>query len=242
MTKEINSIEDELEQAKAYAEKCENELKEFAYMVSHDLKAPLRAINQLAGWLAKDHGESLSEEGKELIDLLMGRLDRMNNLMEGILQYSRIGRIREPEREVDINGMIRNVLATINPPENIRINSENLPSVVFEPMRIEQVFRQLIENAVRYNDKPEGLVNISADEEGDFVRFTVSDNGPGIPEKDHDKIFLIFQTLSPKDEVDSVGVGLTLVKKIIELKGGRVWVESKPGQGANFHFTVPKKH
>ncbi len=239
MAKEKISIEEELEQARAYAEKCENELKEFVYIVSHDLKAPLRAINQLAGWLAKDHGESLSEEGKELIDLLMGRLDRMNNLMEGILQYSRIGRIREPEREVDINGMIRNVLTTINPPENIKVESENLPSVIFEPMRIEQVFRQLIENAVRFNDKPEGLISISAIEDTDFVRFTVSDNGPGIPEKDYQKIFQIFQTLSPKDEIDSVGVGLTLIKKIIESKGGSIWVESELGQGAKFHFTTP---
>jgi signal transduction histidine kinase len=238
---DISALKEELKEARQRAEACENEFKEFAYIVSHDLKAPLRAVNQLAGWLAQDHGDSLNDEGKELIQLLRGRLDRMNNLMDGILQYSRIGRIREQEREIDLNGMIRNILEALGVPSHIQVDVENLPSVVFEPARIEQLFRHLLENAIKFMDKQEGVMRVSSKNQGNAVEFMVSDNGPGIPEKDYDKVFQIFQTLSPRDEIESVGVGLTLVKKIVELRGGRIWITSAPGKGTTFHFTIPQK-
>jgi signal transduction histidine kinase len=237
----LSGLEAELKEAKERAENCENEFREFAYIVSHDLKAPIRAVNQLAGWLAQDHASALSDDGKELIKLLRERLDRLNNLMDGVLQYSRIGRIREQEREIDLNGMIRNVLESLNPPHSIQVKVENLPSVIFEPGRIEQLFRHLLDNAIRFMDKPEGSIKVISIDEADRIRFHVMDNGPGIPEKDYDKVFQIFQTLAPKDEVDSVGVGLTLAKKIVESRGGSIWVESEPEKGTSIIFTVPKK-
>lgn len=216
------------------------ELNDFAYIVSHDLRAPLRGISSLAGWIATDYADRFDEEGKKQIQLLIGRAKRMHSLIDGILQYSRVGRIKEEKLEVDFNNLVKNVIDLINPPKNIEIEiKNNLPIILCEATRIEQIFQNLISNAVKYMDKSEGEIKIKCSKEGNYWEFAVADNGPGIEEKYFEKIFQIFQTLKPRDEVESTGIGLSIVKKIVEMYGGKVWLESKVGCGSTFYFTLP---
>jgi len=223
-------------------ESANNELKEFAYVVSHDLKAPLRGIKTLTDWIMTDYADKLDEDGKKQLDLLVNRVDRMHNLIDGILQYSRVGRVKEKQVKVNLNELLTEVIDMIASPENITIKVENeLPTITCERTRIQQVFQNLLSNSAKYMDKPQGLIRVSCVEEKDFWKFGVTDNGPGIEEKFFGKIFQMFQTLAPRDEFESTGVGLTVVKKIVELYSGKIWVESKIGEGSTFFFTLPKK-
>jgi light-regulated signal transduction histidine kinase (bacteriophytochrome) len=223
-------------------EKTNQELKEFAYIVSHDLKAPLRGIDTLVRWISTDYADKFDETGKEQMDLLLNRVKRMHNLIDGILQYSRIGRVKEDKTVVNLNELVPDIIDLIVPPENISITIEDeLPMIECEKTRIIQVFQNLLSNAVKYMDKPQGQIRVGCVEEDGCWKFSVSDNGPGIEEKYFEKIFQLFQTLAPRDEVESTGVGLTVVKKIVEMYGGRIWVESKVGKGSTFFFTLPKQ-
>ncbi|MEA3324493.1 MAG: ATP-binding protein [Euryarchaeota archaeon] len=226
-------------------ERSNNELKDFAYIVSHDLKAPLRAITSLAEWLAADYGDKLDEGGREQLELLKNRTRRMHNLIESILTYSRIGRLEEEKEEVDLNTLVSEVIALIDPPEDITIEVVGeLPTIPFERTRMEQIFQNLIGNAALYMDKPEGRITVSCSDDngGDSNwKFSVADNGPGIDEKYYKKIFQMFQTLRPREEIESTGVGLTIVRKIVRMHGGEITVESKLGEGSTFHFTIPKE-
>ncbi len=222
-------------------EAANQELADFAHVVSHDLKAPLRAIDSLAKWLAADYKDKFDDEGREQLNLLLGRVKRMHDLIDGILQYSRAGRIREEAVEVDLAELVPEVIDLLGPPSRIRVAVETpLPTVIIERTRIAQVFQNLLSNAIKYMDKPEGLVRVGCAEEGGFWKFYVSDNGPGIEEKDQQRVFQLFQTLKPRDRADSTGVGLAVVKKAVDLYGGKVWIESKVGEGSTFYFTLPK--
>jgi two-component system sensor kinase FixL len=217
------------------------ELKDFAYIVSHDLKAPLRGIKTLVDWITADSGDKLDEESRQQMKLLTGRVNRMHNLIDGILQYSRVGRTEGEMVQVNLNELIPEVIDMIAPPENITITIENeLPTIMFEPTRITQVFQNLLSNAVKYMNKPKGLIKVGSIEEDGFWKFYITDNGPGIEEKHFEKIFQMFQTLAPRDEFESTGVGLTVTKKIVELYHGKIWVESKVGEGSTFFFMLPK--
>jgi light-regulated signal transduction histidine kinase (bacteriophytochrome) len=221
-------------------ESISKEFQDFVYIVSHDLKAPLRAIKALTDWLAADYADKFDAEGKEQLNLLLSRVNRMNNLLDGVLQYSRIGRLTEAPVQIDLNKLMPEVIESLAPPANIHITVENqLPVITSELTRIQQVFQNLLSNAVRFMDKPEGVIKVGCTEENGFWKFSVSDNGPGIAEQHFEKIFKLFQTLQPKDQFESTGVGLTLVKKIVELYGGRIWLTSKLGEGATFFFTLP---
>lgn len=222
-------------------EDANEELKSFAYVVSHDLKAPLRAIGALADWLSTDYVDKFDEEGKEHMRLLVSRVHRMGNLIDGILQYSRVGRVREAPVAVDVGEILRDVIDFIAPSPNVNIIVEkSLPTIVIEPTRIQQIFQNLLSNAIKYMDKPQCEIRISCKPEGEHWKFSVSDNGPGIESRHFEKIFQLFQTLAPRDRVESTGVGLALVKKIVEMYGGNIWIESTPGQGSTFFFTLPK--
>jgi PAS domain S-box-containing protein len=217
------------------------ELKDFAYVVSHDLKAPLRGIKTIADWIATDYADKLDSDGKEQLSLLSNRVDRMHNLIDGILQYSRIGRTEEEKVEINLNELVTEIIDMLVPPANITITVENvLPTITSERTRMTQLFQNLLSNAVKYMDKPKGQIKVGCVEEDDFWKFNVTDNGPGIEEKHFEKIFKIFQTLVPRDEFESTGIGLTVVKKIVELYKGKIWVESKVGEGTTFFFTLPK--
>lgn len=218
------------------------ELSHFAYVVSHDLKAPLRGIKLLTEWLCTDYGDQLGDEARENLDLLQSRVDRMHNLIEGVLQYSRVGRIEEERVEVDLNELLPEIIDGIAPPEHVTITVEGtLPHLDCEPTRISQVLQNLLTNAVKYMDKPVGRISVACIEEAGTWKFSVTDNGPGIEARHFDRIFKIFQTLTPRDEYESTGVGLTLVKKIIESYDGKIWVESEVGKGSTFFFTFPKQ-
>ncbi len=225
----------------AELEKTKAELEEFAYIVSHDLKAPLRAVSQLAGWLKQDHAESLSDDGKEMIDLLTGRLDRMGALLEGVLQYSRAGRIREKEKDTDLNEIVNEVIQKIDPPDTIEIRTaKSLPVVRAEPGRIAVVLEALLDNAVKFMDKPDGEVTVDYSDAGSHWEFSITDNGPGVDEDHHERIFKIFQTGAARDEFESTGMGLTVAKKIVESRGGAIRIESQKGEGCRFLFTIKK--
>ncbi len=232
----------QLQQANQALARTNSELKDFAYSVSHDLKAPLRGINRLAQWLVEDYADAFDDQGKNMIELLVGRVHRMENLIDGILHYSRIGRIINQHERIPLNTLVRDIIDSLAPPETIEIIIDaHLPEVVCDATRITQVFQNLISNAISYMDKPEGKIRIGARDDGDAWTFSVADNGPGIDPKHHERIFQIFQTLTPCDEQESTGIGLALVNKIVELHGGTVWVESVPGEGSTFSFTLPKK-
>ncbi len=223
-------------------ESINQELKDFAYVVSHDLKAPLRGIGTLVNWISTDYADKLDDEGKEQMGLLLRRVDRMHNLIEGVLQYSRVGRVKEEIVQVDLKALVPEVIDMVAAPEKIEITIEDeLPTVELEETRIIQVFQNLISNAVKYMDKPQGEIRIGCVEEDGFWKFSIADNGPGIEEKYFERIFKIFQTLSARDEFESTGVGLTVVKKIIEMYNGKIWVQSEHGKGSTFFFTLPKQ-
>lgn len=223
-------------------ENINKELNDFAYIVSHDLKAPLRGIGSLATWIATDYADTFDQQGKEQLDLLLGRVNRMHKLIEGILQYSRTGRTSEEKVEVNLSDLVKQVIDFLSLPRTIKVTFEHeLPTIACERIRIGQVFQNLIGNAAKFMGKPEGEIRIGCVVDGGCYRFSVSDNGPGIEEKHFDRIFQMFQTLLSRDQFESTGVGLALVKKIVEMYGGRVWVESRVGQGSTFFFTLPKR-
>jgi len=242
LTEDLQTANRSLERTTEKLAEVNQELNDFAYVVSHDLKAPLRAVTQLAGWIATDYADALDEEGQEMMSLLIGRAKRMHNLIQGILEYSRIGRVKEREKEVDLNWLVQDTIEMLAPPKHIQMTIKSeLPTVVGEQTRLEQVFANLLGNAIKFMDKPAGCVIIDCADEGPHWLFSVADNGPGIEEKYYDKVFQIFQTLAPRDQFESTGVGLALVKKIVETSGGRVWVESEVGKGSTFYFTLPKE-
>jgi light-regulated signal transduction histidine kinase (bacteriophytochrome) len=217
------------------------ELNNFAYVVSHDLKAPLRAISSLADWLATDYADKFDDAGREQMRLLIGRVHRMDGLIDGILLYSRVGRVKETLVAVDLNRLVGEVIDMLAPPISITVTIDSpLPTVIVEPTRIQQVFQNLLSNAIKYMDKPEGKIRIACSAEGSQWKFSVTDNGPGIQQQHFERIFKLFQTLAPRDRVESTGVGLALVKKIVEMYGGLVWVESTIGEGSTFFFTLPR--
>jgi light-regulated signal transduction histidine kinase (bacteriophytochrome) len=228
-------------------ERTNQELQQFAYIISHDLKAPLRAINSLVPWIAEDYGPLFEEDGREQLDLLQGRVRRMDQLIEGVLHYSRIGRIREEWVAVNMHKMVTQVIVLLAPPAHIAIRLPGrLPVVMCEGVRMSQVFQNLLSNAIKFMDKPSGVIHILCEEEEACYRFGIRDNGPGIPAKDHERIFQIFQTLHAGDSYGSTGIGLTLVKKIVELHGGEIRVfspapGSDPPMGTLFAFTLPKR-
>ena len=252
MTKEIaerRRAEDTLEQLnkelKTTTEKLtlsNRGLREFAHIVAHDLKSPLRAIGILAHVLSVDYADRLDEEGRQRLELLVGRTERMSNMIDGILQYVEIKHNKNKEEKVELNTLLPEIIDGIKLPANIEVTVESeLPFVVCERAHIMEVFRNLISNAVKYMDKAEGKITVGCCEEAESWKFYIADNGPGIDEKYFEKIFQIFQTLSPRDQIEATGISLSIVKKIVEIYNGKIWVESKVGSGSTFHFTLPKQ-
>jgi len=217
------------------------ELKDFAYVVAHDLKAPLRNVSSVAEWLAEDYADKIDEEGQGMLKILKDKVSSMGALIDGILSYSKAGKTEEEAVKVDLNQLLPEVMGFILLPDHIEIKITNsFPELHCEKTRIHQVFQNLISNAVKYNDKEKGLINIEFEEETDYWKFKVSDNGPGIEEKYHEKIFQIFQKAHNDNSIDSTGIGLSTVKKLVELFEGKIWVESELGKGSTFYFTYPK--
>lgn len=236
----LMSLNHELKVAVRKLTAANRELVDFAHIAAHDLKAPLRGIGSLAGIVSAEYGDMLDEQGKELLGMLVGRASRMYTHIDSILRYSQIGRTVEKKQEMSLYKLLEEIIASIAPPENIEISvSKKLPSLVCDRTRMVQVFQNLLDNAIKYMDKPRGRIRIDCSKEDDFWKFSVADNGCGIDKRYFEKIFQIFQTLVSRDEVESTGIGLSVVKKIIETSGGRIWVESRVGEGTTFYLTLP---
>jgi len=235
-------------------ERSNRELDQFAYVTSHDLKAPLRAISNLSQWIEEDIGEQLSDESRQQMALLRSRVRRMDALIQGILEYSRVGRVAEETGTVDVATLLDEVIDSIDPPPCFTVNvAVDMPVIETQRVRLQQVFANLIGNAIKYRERDDGRVEVSVEDDvqgrtsavgamsdGSY-RFTISDDGPGIAPEYHEKIFDIFQALQSRDKVESTGVGLTLVKKIVEDQGGEITLNSSLGEGAMFQFTWPKE-
>lgn len=219
------------------------ELDQFAYVASHDLKAPLRGIANLAQWIQDDTGEQLGAESTEHMRLLQGRVHRMEALIDGILTYSRAGRMLNSPERVDTGALVREVIELLAPPDEVTIEvPSQMPAVNAERVPLQQVFLNLVGNAVKHSrvERSDVIVHIDWRDLGDAFEFSVSDNGPGIDPQYHERIWGIFQTLAPRDKVEGTGIGLSVVRKIVETRGGSTSVESSPNKGATFRFSWPK--
>ncbi|MBI4383458.1 MAG: PAS domain S-box protein [Nitrospinae bacterium] len=239
---ERKRAEKQREEALANYEHVNNELLEFAYVVSHDLKEPVRGIASLGQWIAEDYAGKFDDAGRQQMQLLLDNARRMHKLIDGILAYSRIGRDRLEKSTLDSAEVVATVLNSLAIPKNIRVATEGaFPAVLFHLIHLEQVFQNLIGNAVKHLGKPEGEIVVSCRDAGEAWEFCVRDNGVGIPERHFERIFKLFQTLNKSDNyADSTGIGLSLVKKILDTHGEEVWVESAIGQGTSFFFTISK--
>jgi PAS domain S-box-containing protein len=234
-------LEARVQQRTAELETANKELRDFVSIISHDLKTPLRGISQLAYWLVTDYAEAFDADGKEKVTLLINRVKRMNTMLEGILNYAKIGRIPVQENQFDLHRLVQDIIQEFAPPSEIQILIETpLPMIIGDPDWMTAVFTNLLENAIKFMDKPQGLVTIGCVDEETHWTFRVSDNGPGIAAQYHQKIFQMFQTLAAHDEHEDTGIGLALVKRIVEFYGGKIWVESTPGKGSTFFFTLPR--
>jgi len=238
---ELEKLNEHLKSAVWDLTRANRELQEFAYIAAHDLKTPLRAIGTLADWISMDYADKFDEQGKEQVRLLVTKAKQMTALIDDVLHYSRAGQSLQTNQRVDLNEILGEVIREIAPPENIKITVENkLSAVTCKKTHIIQIFQNLLGNAVKYMDKPEGRIKVTCLEQDDCWKFSVADNGPGIERRHFDRIFKIFQTLEPRDGIESTGIGLSIVKKLVELNKGRVWVESEVGAGSIFFFTLPK--
>ncbi|RYD80751.1 MAG: HAMP domain-containing protein [Sphingobacteriales bacterium] len=241
LSQSLNRMAITLDETFTDLERKNSDLNQFAYVVSHDLKAPLRGIDNVMSWIYEDVGDKLDPQAKHYLEMISGRTKRMENLINGILDFSRIGRNKKPVEKVAVKEMLEEIIDSLAVPKDFSIEIKpGMPTLITERVYLEQVFSNLISNAIKYHDEPNGHIEIGVNATDNFYNFYVKDDGPGIEKEYHDRIFVIFQTLQERDAFESTGVGLAIVKKIIDDKGGKIMVESEPGQGATFSFTWPK--
>ncbi len=238
---ELNQINTQLMETTEIVTQRNQELDQYAYIVSHDLKAPLRAISNLSHWIEEDLQGTMSTEVQAQMALLRSRVRRMETMINGLLDYARIGRSDSVVDTVAVEELLLEVIDTVGLPATFTVTlAPNLPTFETKRLLLLQVFTNLIGNAAKHHDRADGSVHISATDRANFYEFTIADDGPGIRQEYQNKIFTIFHTASSKKHQDSTGVGLAIVKKIVETEGGTIWLESQVGQGTLFYFTWPK--
>jgi PAS domain S-box-containing protein len=218
------------------------ELDSFVHIVSHDLKAPLRAVANLSKWIEEDLEGSLSVANQEQMNLLRARIERMSATIDGLLDYARIGRTADSIEPVAVGEPIAEAIENLSPPPTFQIAiAKNLPTLYTKRLLLTQVFTNLIGNAIKHHDRIDGTIHIGIAERSNVYEFAIADDGPGIEPEQHDRVFEIFQAINPQNRSDSTGIGLAIVKKIIEAEGGTIRLESQLGQGTTFYFTWPKR-
>lgn len=238
-TIEIIKINKQREELLYSLEKQNQSLNEYAHVVSHDLKSPLRSIHSLITWIKEENEANFNPTTEEYFTLIQRKVEKMNHLIQGILTYSKIDKIHIVNEEVDLNDLVQNILNMVFVPEHIEIKIANkLPTIKADGFRMQQLFQNLINNAINFNDKPNGLVEIACvEKEGHFV-FSIKDNGVGISKKNHEKIFFIFESIAQDDK--SSGIGLSIVKRILDNSNEKIWLDSQENKGTTFFFTLHK--
>jgi signal transduction histidine kinase len=236
---EIIKINKQREELLVSLEKQNQALNQYAHMVSHDLKAPLRSIDTLINWFMEDNATMMTEENKKSMHTILSNVEKMDLLIKGILLYSSVEKQEVEDRTIDLNILIDEVVRTIHIPNHITLTVNNtLPKVFGNQYRFNQLFQNLIQNAIKYNDKNTGTIEIGSTETDTYTQFYIKDNGIGIAEKYQTKIFDVFSKLHNNDP--SSGIGLSIVKKIIDIYHGKIWLESQENKGTTFYFTLPK--
>lgn len=238
-TIEIIKINKQREELLYSLEKQNQSLNEYAHVVSHDLKSPLRSIHSLITWIKEENEANFNPTTEEYFTLIQKKVEKMNHLIQGILTYSKIDKVHIVNEEVDLNDLVQNILNMVFVPEHIEIKIANkLPTIKADGFRMQQLFQNLINNAINFNDKPNGLVEIACiEKEGHFV-FSIKDNGVGISKKNHEKIFFIFESIAQDDK--SSGIGLSIVKRILDNSNEKIWLDSQENKGTTFFFTLRK--
>jgi signal transduction histidine kinase len=238
LARSLNNMAIVLKENITLLQRKNQELDQFAHIVSHDLKAPLRGIDNVISWIEEDHANEIPPKLTEYFQIIKGRLVRAENLILGILSYARVGKEKVEKEDVDVNLLIDEITESL-PPHRIVV-PQRLPVLFTEKLPLLQVFTNLISNAIKHNDKTPGTIKIYYQDHETFYQFFVEDNGPGIASSYHDKIFVIFQTLQERDSVENTGVGLAIVKKILDERHQTIEIRSEPGQGSIFSFTWDK--
>jgi signal transduction histidine kinase len=236
----LNHMADELSKNISLLRRSNDELDQFAHIVSHDMKSPLRGIGNVVSWIEEDHKQELSPKVDQYLHIIKERIVRGENLIEGILSYARVGKEELEKETLDLNLLVNEIVENLPADRNIKTEVSPLPILYSEKFLLFQVFSNLIGNAIKYNDKEMGLVKVYCEEHLSEYEFFVEDNGIGIAAPYHKKIFTIFQTLSDKGTSTSTGVGLAIVKKILDGKKKSIRLRSEPGKGSVFSFTWPK--
>ncbi|MBP2498695.1 MULTISPECIES: sensor histidine kinase [Methylobacterium] len=217
-------------------------LEQFAYVASHDLKAPLRGIENLVGWIEEDLEGSLTGDVRTNMELLKSRVRRLDSLLDDLLAYSRAGRADATMDTVDTRALVGELAVLVSPPKGFTISADaSLPTIQAPRAPLTQALQNLIGNAIKHHDRPaQGHIRVEAKPSGGAVEFVVTDDGPGIPEQFRERVFGMFQTLKPRDEVEGSGMGLAIVRKLVDRQGGKVWLaDGSDGRGLAVHFTWP---
>jgi two-component system, sporulation sensor kinase E len=216
------------------------ELQEYAHIVSHDLKSPLRSISALSTWMLEDYSDKLDENGVMNLQHMQDKVERMDKLIDGILKYSSVQSSTDNRVAVDVNEVISDICEIIFIPEHVKVGTKSkLPTIQADPTKIHQLFQNIIGNAVNHIEREKGWVEVAYEDQGSHWMFSIADNGVGIPKEYHEKIFKIFQSVGNKER--STGIGLSIVKKIIDLYNGKIWLESAQDEGTTFYFTLEKQ-
>ncbi|MCK8479329.1 PAS domain-containing sensor histidine kinase [Psychroserpens algicola] len=236
---DLKTLEYQKEKLLLELEKSNNELQEYAHIVSHDLKSPLRSIDALINWIKEDNKGKLDDISLQNFNHIERTLEKMELLISDILDYSSIGAMNAEKTNVDIAVLVDDLIKILYVPEHVSISVSNkLPSLKGDKVKLQQLFQNLISNAIKFIDKPEGIITIDVTSKSDCYEFSISDNGIGIEKQFYDKIFKIFHALNKSK--DSTGIGLSIVKKIVNQHGGNIWLESELGKGTTFYFTLKK--